>query len=84
MAVGTDDDELARCKRALADAVLRAHLDGLGSRDPGRRAKAAGRLATWGRGDGRAVTALESALADDDGNVRRAARAALREVLSGR
>ncbi len=77
-----DDDELARCKRALAETLVRAHLDGLGSPQPDRRAKAAGRLGVWGRGDVRAVTALESALADDNGRVRKAARAALRAVRS--
>lgn len=84
MAGIADDDELARSKRALIDAMLRTHLNGLSNPDPGRRAKAAGRLGVWGRGDERVASALESALADEDGKVRRAALAALREVRPGR
>lgn len=74
-----DEDELARCKRALAEALVRAHLDGLASPDPGRRLKAACGLGTLGPAAGAAVAALEVALGDD-GRVRRAASAALGRI----
>ncbi|MEO2090309.1 MAG: hypothetical protein ABGY75_12530, partial [Gemmataceae bacterium] len=80
MAGTGDDDELARCKRALADALVRAHLDGLTSLDPGRRLKAACGLGTLGPAAGASVAALEFALADDDGKVRRAAAVALGRI----
>lgn len=75
-----DDDELARSKRALADALVRAHLNGLGSTDPGRRRKAACGLGELGPAAGAAVAALEAAAGDGCEKVRRAAAAALRAI----
>ena len=80
MAGIADDDELARCKRALGETLVRAHLDGLACPDPGRRLKAACGLGTLGPAAGTAVAALEVALGDDDGRVRRAASAALGRI----
>ena len=81
MAGTGDDDELARCKRALGETLLRAHLCGLVSPDPGRRRKAAGGLGALGPAvASAAAAALERALDDDDGRVRQAAAAALARI----
>jgi HEAT repeat protein len=75
-----DEEELDRGKRALTETLVRAHVSGLVHPAPGRRLKAARSLGILGPAAGAAVAALEAALRDEDGRVRRAAFAALREI----
>jgi hypothetical protein len=75
-----DEEELDRGKRALTETLVRAHMSGLVNPAPGRRLKAARGLGILGPAAGAAVAALEAALRDEDGRVRRAAAAALRAI----
>jgi HEAT repeat protein len=75
-----DEEELDRGKRTLTEALVRAHVSGLTHPAPGRRLKAARGLGILGPAAGAAIAALQMSLRDEDGRVRRAAAAALREI----